>query len=276
MYSSILLAVDSSPFAQWARKAALSLAEKGARINLLHVIDIVALEGTFLQDLSGAIGVEPYMSLSPKLERILKEKGEALLEAHEKAVREAGFECRAEMVSGIIANEIARKANETELVVIGQRGSNAKFHAGLAGSVSEALLRKSPRPVVVVPAEPADRLTRITLAYDGSEPASRALPEAARLCREGNLPLKVVSVADEQGEAEKTLDGARHFFEGADYPVTYEAHKGEPSLILRDASRNSDLLIAGAHGHSRLVEFVVGSTTEFLLRNTHCPTLFVR
>jgi len=37
-----------------------------------------------------------------------------------------------------------------------------------------------------------------------------------------------------------------------------------------------DLLFIGAYGHSRIIEMVLGSTTEFVLRNSPCPVFLAR
>ena len=40
--------------------------------------------------------------------------------------------------------------------------------------------------------------------------------------------------------------------------------------------RNHDLLFIGAYGHSRIIEMVLGSTTEYVLRNADCPVFLYR
>ena len=45
------------------------------------------------------------------------------------------------------------------------------------------------------------------------------------------------------------------------------------SLLLLTAD---DLLFIGAYGHSRIVEMVLGSTTEYVVRNAPCPVFMNR
>ena len=40
--------------------------------------------------------------------------------------------------------------------------------------------------------------------------------------------------------------------------------------------RGHDLLFIGAYGHSRIIEMVLGSTTEYVLRNADCPVFLYR
>ena len=168
MYRNILLTADGSPYTDWCREAALQLAVPGGKVNVLHVVDIVVLEGTFLQDLSGAVGAEPFLNLSPKLEKILTDKGNAIIENQVAAIRKAGFEASGEVATGIVSNVIARKAVESELVVMGRHGKHARFAEGFAGSATEGLLRKSPRPVLIVNKEPVP-LKKVLL---GAKPKS--------------------------------------------------------------------------------------------------------
>lgn len=275
MFGSILLPVDGSTYSDWARKVAGQLLRQGGSVQLLYVMDIVALEGTFLQDIAGAIGAEPFMNLSPKLERLMRGRGEAILELQAKACAQEGVQATTTMATGIVTNVIAEKAAGAELIVIGRHGHHAKFRAGLAGSVAEALLRKSPRPVLVVPVEPWP-IKRVMLAFDGSAPALHALDAAARFCAARGLPLAVHTVADDDQVAQGVFDQARRFLGAPAYPVEYIRTAGHANEQLVAAAKHYDLLVMGAHGHSRVVELVIGSTTEYLLRNSPVPTLFVR
>ena len=40
--------------------------------------------------------------------------------------------------------------------------------------------------------------------------------------------------------------------------------------------QDHDLLFIGAYGHSRIIEMVLGSTTEYVLRNADCPVFLNR
>lgn len=275
MFGSILLPVDGSAYSDWARKVAAQVLAAGGTLQLLHVMDIVALEGTFLRDIAGAVGAEPFMNLSPKLERIMRQRGEAVLELQAKACAQEGITATTALETGIITNVIAQRAAGAELVVMGRHGFHEKYRAGLAGSVTEALLRKSPRPVLVVPAEPWP-IKRIMLAFDGSGPSLNALDVAARFCAARSLPLAVHTVAPDEKAAQAVFDEARRFLGSAAFPVEYHRTAGHANEELLAAAKHYDLLIMGAHGHSRVVELVIGSTTEYLLRNSPVPTLFVR
>ena len=81
MIRNILVALDGSQHAEGAFEYALWLGRRlRARLLGVHVIDIVSIEGSFLHDVSGSLGFEPYLDFSSKMREALQERGRALLE----------------------------------------------------------------------------------------------------------------------------------------------------------------------------------------------------
>jgi len=77
MIKSILVALDGSQHADSALEHGLSLARRlRARLIGLHVLDIVSIEGSFLHDVSGSLGFEPYLDFSSKMREALQERGQ--------------------------------------------------------------------------------------------------------------------------------------------------------------------------------------------------------
>ena len=145
MVKSILVALDGSQHADSALDHGLWLAHRlKARLIGLHVLDIVSIEGSFLHDVSGSLGFEPYLDFSAKMREALRERGEVLLEAFEKRCKERGVGCDRVLGMGIVANEICEQARLADLVAIGHRGINEQFSSGLLGSTTESVTRKSP------------------------------------------------------------------------------------------------------------------------------------
>jgi nucleotide-binding universal stress UspA family protein len=90
MLKSYLVTVDGSEYSAAAVGYAIALAKRAAaRITLLSVVDIVSLEGPFLADLSGIVGVVPYLDLQQQVRETLVEKAKLILETHAATVREA-------------------------------------------------------------------------------------------------------------------------------------------------------------------------------------------
>jgi nucleotide-binding universal stress UspA family protein len=279
MIKSILVALDGSQHADSALEHAFWLARRlRARLIGLHVLDIVSIEGSFLHDVSGSLGFEPYLDFSSKMREALQERGRVLLDAFTARCEAEGIAYDTVLPMGIVANEICDHARTADLVVVGHRGVNEQFSTGLLGSTTESVTRKSPKPVLVTPLQFRE-ITRPLLAYDGSQRASAALHAAAELTSVLQLPLTVVHVAREDaGEGGRVLTEAQRYLESYEVAVTAKPLTGPPHQRIVDVLRDGrfDLLFIGAYGHSRIIEMVLGSTTEYVLRNSGAPVFLAR
>lgn len=278
MIKTILVALDGSDHSQAAARGALWLAGRlDATLIGLHVTDVVSIEGSFLHDISGSLGFEPYLDLSSKMQEALEARGKMLLEEFAAQCERGGVRAETAMALGIVANEICTRARTVDLVVMGHRGVNARFSTGLLGSTAESVTRKSPRPVLVVPAAFREIRTPL-LAYDGSERAAAALHSAADFCVPLDLPLTVLHVNRDAAAGTLVLEEARRYLAAYKLPVSCELVAGTPHERIVEALRANafDLLFIGAFGHSRIVEMVLGSTTEFVLRNSLAPVFLSR
>jgi len=279
MIKSILVALDGSQHADSALEHALWLARRlRARVIGLHVLDIVSIEGSFLHDVSGSLGFEPYLDFSSKMREALQERGRVLLDAFTTRCETEGIAHDTVLPMGIVANEICDHARTADLVVVGHRGVNEQFSTGLLGSTTESVTRKSPKPVLVTPLQFRE-ITRPLLAYDGSQRASAALHAAAELTSALQLPLTVVHVGrDDAGEGSRVLTEAQRYLQSYEVAVTAKPLTGPPHQRIVDVLRDGrfDLLFIGAYGHSRIIEMVLGSTTEYVLRNSGAPVFLAR
>jgi len=160
---------------------------------------------------------------------------------------------------------------------MGHRGVNEQFSTGLLGSTTESVTRKSPKPVLVSPMRFRE-VSSPLLAYDGSQRASAAMHAAAELTSALGLPLTVLHVARDDGTDGRVLDEARRYLHSYDLAVTFDTVRGHPHerIVEYIGTHDHDLLFIGAYGHSRIIEMVLGSTTEYVLRNSPCPVFLAR
>src|SRR5436853_553037 len=84
-------------------------------------------------------------------------------------------------------------------------------------------------------------------------------------------PLTVIHVVrDGTGGDTKVLDEARRYLQPYGLEFRCETVVGLPHQRITETLREGghDLLFIGAYGHSRIIEMVLGSTTEYVLRNS--------
>jgi nucleotide-binding universal stress UspA family protein len=152
-------------------------------------------------------------------------------------------------------------------VLIGFDGTPAAQHALRE---SGELLGRRPALVVVVykaglgfellelptvtglPPAPLDIRTAVELDQVLSERAQRLAQQGAQLAREAGFDAEGLAVADapETPIAETLVDLARE--------------------------RDAQAIVVGAHGHGRLSEVILGSTSRDVIRRAECPALVVR
>jgi len=228
-------------------------------------------------DISGSLGFEPYLDFSSKMREVLEERGKMILEEFAARCEKKGIRYTTILDMGLIANEICERAKVADLVVIGHRGVNEEFSTGLLGTTAETITRKCPRPVFVSTKE-FKPVEKPLLAYDGSQRASSAMESAAEFCTVLRLPLTVLTIAKEDSMAHTHLQQARGYLGSYAIDVKYERAIGYPEqkIIEYLVSMNHDLLFIGAYGHRRIIKMVLGSTTEYVLRNAPCPVFLNR
>ncbi len=139
--------------------------------------------------------------------------------------------------------------------------------------------------------------TKIIIAYDGSEPARRALAQAKTLAEAFGSKLDVVHVyaypAFAFGEA---LVPVPHNIEAANYEyarqIVQEAKartadlpdaqvvllQGNPAKMLIEHAKESgaDLIVLGSRGLGAVKEFMLGSVSHNVIQHTKIPVLVIR
>lgn len=277
MIKKILVAQDGSEYAKAALDYGLWLAKSfQASLIGVHVVDVVSIEGPFLHDISASIGFEPFLNFSAKMREALEAKGKTILGVFEDACAKAGVECESRMAFGIVPNEICEGSLLSDLIVMGRHGVNERYEHGLFGSITEGVIRKSPKPVLIVPKAfhtPKNPL----LAYDGSPSASKAMHSAAEWAKTLGFALTVVTVSIPETDG-RVLKDAQSYLKPYGIKARFVNLAGDTPLEVEKFYRDNghDLLFMGATHRSRMAELVLGSTAEHVMRAVEGPFFLER
>jgi nucleotide-binding universal stress UspA family protein len=116
------------------------------------------------------------------------------------------------------------------------------------------------------------------LAFDGSPTCHKGIDMLAASPLFRGLPIHVLMVGADTGPAWEQLKEAEQRLVKGGHQVHLAIRAGEvePTLHAYQLEQGIDLLVMGAYGHSRIRQFLVGSTTSHLLRTSTSPLLILR
>lgn len=272
--TSVLLAVDASPFAASAtRYAALFSGRLGLPLQALTILDsrIASMSGTVDAGLGDTTLIVP--EFDSNVQKVLEGNAEEIKGTTEAALHHLGAETVLEVRAGLPAEEIVAAAGAETLLVLGKQGEGAELGSSpQLGSVAERVVRRAEGAVLLVP-ETFEEPRRLLLGYDGSDGAKEALEVALNLSRRLELPLLALSVHDNESQAQAQLAEVRDRAARDELPLETLALSGDPVEALRGAAQPGDVIAIGAFGAGRLAEFFRGSTTEHIVRGVGVPVL---
>jgi nucleotide-binding universal stress UspA family protein len=236
-------------------------------------------------DLSGSIGLdaresllEELVSLDEKRNKLAMERGRQLLAITKDRARAAGNEtvegCQRH---GGLVETLTELQDKIRLLVLGQRGEAASIASEHLGSHLERVVRSMKRPILVTPAE-FSAPKKVMLAFDGSATTRKGVDMVAGSPLLRGLPCHLVTVGTDTAEKRAKLEQARQTLEDAGIEAPTAILPGESESVLRQYQQDNgiDLIIMGAYGHSRIRQFLIGSTTTAILRQSVVPVLLLR
>ena len=174
------------------------------------------------------------------------------------------------------------QARFADLIVLGQDNVADPARPGHTRGLPERVVLEGARPVLVVPdvydGQPLDG--KVVVGWDGSVPAVRAITAALPLLQNAQtVSLVLVNPQHEPG-LERVEPGAdmaaylaRHGVK-VDVVVEHAAEGAGEVLRTRAEAEGAGLIVAGAFGHARYREWVLGGATRDLLERARVPVLF--
>jgi nucleotide-binding universal stress UspA family protein len=158
---------------------------------------------------------------------------------------------------------------------------NAARKIGPLAGVFERLLLVARAPMLVL-RRPAETLAqKAVIAWDASPPAARALRSAMPLLSKMQdvLIVQAPNAVPENRAPFASLERVKARLTSAGIKTETATFTGgsNVSADLQTLARDfgADLLVAGAYGHSRLGEFVLGGTSKDLLADKASPSLLL-
>lgn len=274
---TILVAQDGSPTSEAAASAAIQIAQRQNRhIRGLYMVD-PALVMSAYANYQGELGdVEPPSSQDDLIARF-EERGTVALQWLEARCRAEGVAVRTEMVFGGVWEFVLQEAAKVALLALGRRGHSHKTHPDQLGSNFQTIAHHTRTPLLAG-GEEKRSLDRLLLAFNGSERAQGALTWASILQR--TLPAEVTVVAVQEGEEASpqwVAELQAHLSQSELANYRFVSRKGQAATEILGAAREEriDLIVMGRYRHGALLEWLVGSTVDSVLRATELPVLIV-
>jgi nucleotide-binding universal stress UspA family protein len=280
----ILACTDGSVYAASVYDHAAWAAKRmSGWVEVLHVLDH---DGTLAPaDLSGSIGIdardglmEELVQLDAAQSKLAQKKSRLILDDASARLKAAGVEdLRLIQRHGSLIETLEAFEATADLVVIGKRGESADFATLHLGSNLERVVRASRKPILVASRayKPIDRML---IAFDGGPSALKAVEYAADKPLLAGIECHVLMVGLETPKTRAQLDKARDRLATRGRTVEARFLTGEPEEVISEYVRDNGigLLVMGAYGHSRIRQFIVGSTTTEMIRTCLVPVLMFR
>jgi nucleotide-binding universal stress UspA family protein len=274
--SGITLAVCD--YAAWASR------RLDAPLNFLHVLG--RSEYPVPADLSGNIGLgsrehllQELAELDEKRSKLALEQGRLMLDAARARAVTAGVASpvTSRQRHGELVDTLLELQSDIRLLVMGRQGGQGDNLGEHVGSHLENVVRTLHRPILVIPSDYVEP-QRILIAFDGSATTCKAVEMVAASPLFRGLPCHVVTVGTERDETRGQMEWARQTLATAGLDVTAAILPGDIEAVLCAYRQKHaiDLVVMGAYGHSKIREFLVGSTTTRMIRHTRVPLLLLR
>jgi nucleotide-binding universal stress UspA family protein len=279
MYRDLLLPTTGTPGDTNALEAAIALARMfDAHLSVVETVNLPMF-------MPSPWGIVPDTLLTG-LYAELNAMGEANVEAlrtrlaredisHEVRLADAKFVSRTRC--------IAMQARHADLCVLTGSVMQTPFEWEIVETTFSGMLFESGRPVLLMPPRHPMQwpLRHAVVAWRPTREATRALHDALPLLMRAES-VDVVAIAPEPGESRYgDVPGAdigehlaRHGLKVNVVGLQRGAMTVATALLRHAAETDAQLLVAGGYGHSRLREWVLGGTTDDLMRAMDLPVLF--
>ncbi|MEU2035872.1 universal stress protein [Nocardia amamiensis] len=285
--AAVVVGIDGSEASdlavQWAAETA---SRRGRRLCIVHGLDLAATEAIF--------GM--YDLLVPAVAQTLREEGAARLAAAVRSARRVDPELRVEteLSPAHPATVLIERSKVAHLVALGAGPGGELSHVG---STLLAVTAHGHGDIVVVRGTGSEQRTRqtgpVVVGVDGSRTAQAAV--AAAFAEAGIrdttlvavhaasdmtfhpdtgmtslVPARELETAAQRALAEQLAGWQEKY---PDVQVTRMVSVTAPRNLLTAWSKSAQLLVVGSRGRGGFRGLLLGSTSNFLVQQSHCPVM---
>ncbi|MCA8882426.1 MAG: universal stress protein [Rhodobacteraceae bacterium] len=236
-------------------------------------------------DLSGNIGLgartailEELVELDQAKAKLAQKRGRAILEDAKARIEALGIEqVETRLRNGDLIETLQDLEASADMVLIGKRGEAADFAKLHLGSNLERVVRATDKPALVC-ARVFKPIASVTVAFDGTPAALRAVDFMARSPLFAGLAVTLLTVGADTPDTRRKLEGAAAILKAGGIDAVIDIRPGEPIEVLsqKAADGETDLLVIGAYRHTRIRSLIIGSTTTEMIRSCQIPLLLFR
>jgi len=190
--------------------------------------------------------------------------------------------CAKEEVGGVLAIEtgdpvqkILERCALTDLIVIKMSHPPSTGIKALASHI-RTLITRSSRPILAIPGA-VSKLNHALLAFDGSPKSKEALFVATYLAEQWQTKLTILTGLDDTVSDSSAQEFAQNYLEFNEIEADFISKNYSAQVLKTTAEEiSADLVIMGGYSGSILKEMTVGSSVNYMLRESQLPILICR
>jgi nucleotide-binding universal stress UspA family protein len=277
----LLVYVDQTEHALVSLRLAADLAIRHrSRLTALYVKELSEAQLTWRRSAElGLVSADGMRRLDQSVEASIRAAADKLRSTLEEHTRGHGLHAELQTVEGEAAIMVPQHARYADLCILGR--DEPESSGSVNYTFSEQLLFVTGRPVLFVP--PVESLTtlgrHIAVAWNSSRPATRSLNDALPLIERAERITVLMVNPDRFIGAHNAPPGERIVEHLRRHGAVVEAiqmddvpHNGIGDVLQSKAqSIGADLIVAGAFGHPRLWEKLLGGVTYELISRMRMP-----
>lgn len=251
LFEDILLAIDGSSESWIALEQAIILAE---------------LEGSEIRGLL----VERYKSKEYLNHQDIEQ-------AFNERLNQSNINGNLVFAEGDIAETILKRAEVNDIVVLKlAHPPKPKFFSRIKSGL-RTIIRQSSRPLLMV-RDKLSAMNHIMIAYDGSDKSEEALFVGKYIGGKYHKHLSLLVVSENEERGSQLLAHAEEYLgDICVSSILQSTEHGVSQVILQAAAeKGADMILMGGYGFPPLLEVVLGSTVDDVLRGTQIPVIICR